>query len=61
MAAILDILCIRFTAALVEESDEKKPGIIWDDDKDGHIAGMEILRASKRIEQPKSVEYHVSL
>jgi Protein of unknown function (DUF2283) len=31
----VDILRIRFTAALIEESDEEKPGIIWDYDKSG--------------------------
>lgn len=57
----VDILHIRFTAALVEESDEEKPGIIWDYDKDGNIVGMEILHASKRVEQPQAVEYSVAL
>lgn len=57
----VDILRIRFTAAPIEESDEEKPGIIWDYDKDGNIVGMESVRASERIEQPQSFEYHVSL
>lgn len=46
----VDILRIRFIAALVEESDEEKPGIIWDYDKDGNIVGMEILHASTRTQ-----------
>jgi uncharacterized protein YuzE len=44
----------------VEESDEDKPGVIIDYDKDGNIAGLEILDASHRIENPRSLEYAVS-
>jgi len=34
--------------------------MILDYDKDGNIVGMEILDASKRIENPHSVEYTVA-
>ncbi len=47
-------------AAPVEESDEDKPGVILDYDKDGIIVGLEVLDASKRIENPRSVEYAVA-
>jgi uncharacterized protein YuzE len=57
----VDILRIRFTAASIEESDEEKPGLILDYDAAGNIVGMEILRASKRIEHPQTVEYSVAL
>jgi uncharacterized protein YuzE len=53
-------LPLLFSSAPVEESDEDKPGIILDYDKDGNILGMEILEASKRIETPRSVEYAVA-
>jgi uncharacterized protein YuzE len=43
----------------IEESDEEKPGVILDYDKDGNIAGLEILDASRRMENPPSVEYAV--
>lgn len=56
----VDILQIYFSYAEVDESDEDKPGIILDYDKDGNIVGMEILDASKRIDKPMSVEYAVS-
>lgn len=55
-----DILRILFGHAAIEESDEDKPGVIIDYDKDGHVVGMEVLDASKRVENPKAVEYSVT-
>lgn len=57
--AEVDILRLVFSSAPVEESDEEKPGIILDYDKEGNIVGMEILDASKRTENPFAVEYVV--
>lgn len=56
----VDVLTIRFNDAPVEESDENKPGVILDYDKAGKIIGIEILNASKQIENPKSLEYAVA-
>ncbi|MGH7184128.1 MAG: DUF2283 domain-containing protein, partial [Nitrospiraceae bacterium] len=56
----VDVLPIEFSDASIEESDQDKPGVILDYDKDGNIVGMEILNASKRIQNPKSVEYAVA-
>ena len=56
----VDVLRIVFSSAPVEESDEDKPGVILDYDKDGNIVGLEVLDASKRIENPRSVEYTVA-
>lgn len=44
----------------VAESDEDKPGVILDYDKDGNVVGLEILEASKRMENPRSLEYAVT-
>ena len=56
----VDVLTIQLSSALVEESDEDKPGIILDYDKDGNIVGIEILNASKRLENPRALEYAVA-
>jgi uncharacterized protein YuzE len=56
----VDVLRIIFRDIAIEESDEEKPGMILDYDKEGNIVGMEILDASKRIENPRSVEYAVA-
>jgi len=55
----VDVLKIVLSDAPVDESDEEKPGVIIDYDKDGNIVGIEILDASKRVENPRSVEYAV--
>ncbi len=56
----VDILSIVFSQAAIEESDEKKPGIIMDYDQQGNIVGMEIMNASKRMDNPNAVEYMVA-
>ena len=56
----VDVLRILLRDAPIEESDEDKPGVILDYDKDGNVVGLEILEASKRITNPRSVEYAVT-
>jgi len=56
----IDVLRITFSNAPIEESDEEKPGIILDFDKSGNVVGMEVLDASKRMENPRAVEYAVA-
>ena len=56
----VDVLQILFSNVPIEESDEDKPGVILDYDKDGNVVGLEILDASKRIENPRSLEYAVT-
>ena len=56
----VDVLSIVLSNAPVDESDEDKPGVIIDYDKDGNIVGIEILDASMRTENPRAVEYAVT-
>ena len=56
----VDVLRIVFRPGPIEESDEEKPGVILDYDRKGNIVGMEILNASKRVENPRAVEYAVT-
>ena len=56
----VDVLHILFSSAPIEESDEDKPGVILDYDKGGNIVGMEILEASKRMENPRAMEFTIS-
>lgn len=56
----VDVMRIVFSNAPIEESDEEKPGVILDFDKDGNVVGMEILDASRRMENPRTVEYAVA-
>jgi uncharacterized protein YuzE len=55
----VDVLRILFRDTPIEESDEDKPGVIIDYDRDGTIVGLEILNASLRVENPRGVDYQV--
>ena len=57
----VDVLSVLLSDAPVAESDQDKPGVILDYDEGGSIVGFEILDASKRVANPMSVEYAVSL
>jgi len=56
----VDVLRIVFSNAPIDESDEERPGVILDFDKAGNVVGMEILDASHRMENPRTVEYAVA-
>jgi len=56
----VDVLYISLSEKKIKESDESKPGVIIDYDKDGAVAGIEILDASKKIKNPSRVEYEVA-
>lgn len=55
----VDILNIELTTEQIEESDEDKPGVILDYDAAGNIVSIEILDASKRMLNPRTVEMAV--
>lgn len=52
-----DVVNVIFSNAEIVETDEDKPGIIIDYDKDVNIVELEILNASKRIPNAKVIEY----
>lgn len=56
----VDVVRIVLRDAPVAENDEDKPGVILDYDADGNVVGLEILDASKRIENPRAVEYAIT-
>jgi uncharacterized protein YuzE len=56
----IDTIYIQFSNAKVFESDEEKPGIILDYDESGNIAGIEVLNASKKTNQPNGIIYEVA-
>jgi len=51
-----DTLTMILKSGPVAESDEEKPGIILDFDEAGDVVGIEILDASRRVEDPRSIE-----
>ena len=56
----VDVLRIVLAETPVEESDEDKPGVILDYDQQGNLVGLELLNASKRVANPRSVEYAIT-
>jgi uncharacterized protein YuzE len=44
-------LTVRLTDAEIRESEEVRPGIVFDYDKDGRIVGFEILDATTNLSE----------
>lgn len=55
-----DTLVIALREERIKESDEVRPGMIADFGYDGGIVRLEILDASKRIEDPLTVTLETS-
>jgi uncharacterized protein YuzE len=54
--ADVDILTIELSSTQIRESDEVEPGLIVDYGIDDRIVGLEILRASKAVQNLDTVE-----
>ncbi|MCZ6480578.1 MAG: DUF2283 domain-containing protein [Candidatus Methylomirabilales bacterium] len=52
-----DTLSVVLKDTPVAESDEDKPGVILDYDEKGDLVGLEVLDASKRVTQPRGIEF----
>ena len=51
-----DSLWIRWNESPIDESDEIEPGIILDYNPEGIVVGVEIMDASKKIENLSSLK-----
>jgi uncharacterized protein YuzE len=56
----VDILRILLDESEIDESDEETEGIIMDYDRAGNLVGIEILDASKRVDNPYVMNYSVA-
>jgi len=52
-----DTLTVILRKGVVAESDEDKPGVILDYDETGNLLSIEVLDASKRVEEPGRVTF----
>ena len=55
-----DTLTLEFKAGPVAESDEGKPGIILDYDREGDLVDIEVLDASKRVTDTRTMQFQVA-
>ena len=56
----VDVLRILLESTQVHESDEEKPGVVIDYDENGDLVSLEVLDASKRISNPRALEYTIA-
>lgn len=54
-----DILQVSFNETLIEETTQIAPGLILDYDEDGNVIGLELRRASKKVDNPYAIAYQV--
>lgn len=52
-------LVLRNNVKIVE-SDEDKPGVILDYDKNGNLVSLEILDASRRVTDARKVDFQLA-
>jgi YD repeat-containing protein len=55
-----DTLTLELKSGRVAESDEDKPGVILDYDAEGNLLGIEILDASKRVAEARTMQFQVA-
>jgi len=55
-----DTLSLELKPGPVAESDEDKPGVILDYDEAGNLIGIEVLDASKRVAETRTMQFQVA-
>ncbi len=55
-----DTLSFELKSGPVAESDEDKPGVILDYDEHGDLMGIEVLDASKRVAETRTMQFQVA-
>lgn len=56
----VDVLTIELTRNLICESEEAAPGVLLDYDQSAALVSIEILEASKRIDNPYAVDHEIT-
>lgn len=55
-----DTLTVELSMTPIAESDEGKPGVILDYDAMGNLVGLEVLDASKRVAETRTMQFQVA-
>ncbi len=55
-----DTLSLELKSGPVAKSDEVKPGTILDYDDAGNLIGIEILNASQRVAETRTMQFQVA-
>lgn len=55
-----DTLTLELKPGPVAESNEDHPGVILDYDQHGHLIGLEVLDASVRIAEARTMQFQVA-
>ncbi|MEM9264596.1 MAG: DUF2283 domain-containing protein [Cyanobacteria bacterium P01_F01_bin.13] len=54
-----DILQIAFVATVIEETTQIAPGLVLDYDEDGQVIGLELRKASTKVDNPYAICFDV--
>ena len=54
-----DILQIAFVTTVIEETTQIAPGLVLDYDEDGQMIGLEIRKASTKVDSPYAISFDV--
>jgi uncharacterized protein YuzE len=52
-----DILQIIFMETTIEETAQIAPGLVLDYDEDGNVIGVELRKASSKLDNPYAISY----
>ena len=55
-----DTLTLELKNGVVAESDERQPGVILDFDAEGNLLGIEVLDASQRVHEARTMQFQVA-
>lgn len=54
-----DILQIALITTVIEETAQIAPGLVLDYDEDGQVIGLEIRKASTKVDSPYAIAFDV--
>jgi uncharacterized protein YuzE len=54
-----DILQVTFIDTTIEETAQIAPGLVFDYDEDGNVIGIELRKASTKMDNPYAISYSI--